>query len=124
MKKDEKNFQAEWKVYENTWSKQRAKRRKQIHLKIDLTSLDESNDESNETCTSNLESTSIERAVPSETATFKSELLFEFEFRIKFKPNITEQIIMLEMKSVDMVMSHTREYLNQILQFVKNSIFK
>lgn len=53
-----------------------------------------------------------------------SKPMLNFEFRLKFKPNLNNQIMMLEMNSEDILMSHVREYLNQILQYLKNNIYK
>jgi hypothetical protein len=53
-----------------------------------------------------------------------SKPILQLEIRLKFRPNTNNQIIMLEMNSEDISLSHIREYLNQILQYIKNNIFK
>ena len=123
MKKDEKSFQAQFDVYQNTWSKQRAKRRKEISLKIELNS-NESDSESNDvSCKRDVqEDTSSKLESPKEND--NSKPILQLEFRLKFKPNTNDQIIMLEMHSENISLSHVREYLNQILQYIKNNIYK
>ena len=119
MKKNEKKLQAEFKVYENTWSKQRAKRRrKQINLKIDIKQLDDSTENSNDSVCS-------KKSIDSKSDINQGlEVLLNFEVQIKFKANSNNEIIILELNSNEMVSSHVREYSNQILQFVKNNLFK
>ena len=111
-------------VFQNTWSKQRIKRRKEINLKIDLKESDESGSESNDgTSVCQVKSAEIETNEKSEV-NFSSSPILKFEFRIKFKPNSNNQIVMIEINSEDIFLSHVRENLNQILQYLKNNIYK
>ena len=97
----EKNQKLKFIAYENTWSNQRQKKRRELNSKKPRLSDDQN--ELNEQKTN----TQVEK-----------EKLIEFTFEVKESGSD----YFLDFKSPDICQSKTRETLNQILQFIRNKL--
>ena len=100
----EKNQKLKFIAYENTWSNQRQKKRKELNSKKPRLS-----DDQNEPNEPNEQKTNTQ---------VEKEKLIEFTFEVKESGSD----YFLDFKSPDICQSKTRESLNQILQYVRNKL--